>query len=446
MLRAFQLRRRILFAIAASVPLLTGPAHPARAQLGVIGGQTGPGIEGLPSQSGRPSPLDERGRAENALVAGDWLLYPTAFAGAIFDTNPSQTAGQSQASGGARLVPSLLAERTNSISRTSLYAMTDARLYANGESQGVNSLAARVGAIQDYEPVETWVFHGQGDYTRQRDVFSTLGVTRNLSSLNPTGVGVVPTQQPTVYNQLSGTASVLKRFSSSFVSVGGSVFDIMYNQPSNTVPTPSGTVYTATSRGGIWIGPDIYAFVSGSVDTRDWNTASLNSSGFRTLLGLGSDQIGLLRGEIYGGYQQEAFDSATIGSVSSSVYGGHVDYLPYPKLTLRAVADRTIGVSLLGTVPATAVGTSSIVTSFLGQVNYALFPEWEWSGRAGYVRAAYNESSRRDNGWTLGATLTYSIWQSFGLSLDYQHLALDSNFPDQGFSRDVVTFGISYKY
>jgi len=446
LIRTYRLCRRILFAIAAGAPLLAGSAYPARAQLGVIGGQTGPGIEGLPSQSGRPSPLDERGRPENALVAGDWLLYPTAFAGAIFDTNPSQTAGQSQASGGARLVPSLLAERTNSISRTSLYAMTDARLYANGESQGVNSLAARVGAVQDYEPIETWVFHGQGDYTRQRDVFSTLGVTHNLSSLNPTGVGVVPTQQPSVYNQLSGTTSVLKRFSSAFVSVGGSVFDIMYNQPSGTVPPPSGVVYTATSRGGIWIGPDIYTFVSGSVDKRDWNTTSLNSSGFRTLLGLGSDQFGLLRGEIYGGYQQEAFDSAAIGTVGSSVYGGHLDYFPYPKLTLRAGADRTIGVSLIGAVPATAVGTSSIVTSFLGQANYALFPEWEWSGRAGYVRAAYIESSRRDNGWTLGATLTYSIWQSFGLSLDYQHLAMNSNVPDRGFSRDVVTFGVSYKY
>src|SRR4051812_14615845 len=60
----------------------------------------------------------------------------------------------------------------------------------------------------------------------------------------------------------------------------------MYNQPSGTVPPPSGVVYTATSRGGIWIGPDIYTFVSGSVDKRDWNTTSLNSSGFRTLLGL----------------------------------------------------------------------------------------------------------------------------------------------------------------
>jgi hypothetical protein len=427
------------------VPLLAAATFPVHAQLGAIGGSAGPAIEAPPPQSGRPSPLDERGRAENALIVGDWLLYPNAFAGAIYDTNPSQSGQGSQASAGARLVPSLLAERTDAISRTSLYAMTDARLYATGDTQGI--VAARLGAIEDFEPAESWVLHGQGDYTRQRDLFTTLGVTHDLSSLNPTGVGVVPTQQPNTYNQLTGTTSVLKRFSNAFVSFGGSAVDIIYegqNGQNNTVQQPSGIVLTGTGRGGIWITPDFYTFVSGSVDTRKWNTSSLNSSGFRTLVGIGSDQIGLFSGEAYGGYQQENFDSAAVGTVGGSVYGGRLAYYPLPKLTLRAGADRTIGSSLLGTVPATAA--SSIVTSFLGQITYALFPEWEWSGRAGYVRAAYNETPQRDNGWTAGTTLTYSVWRNFGLTLDYQHVALNSNVPDQGFSRDIVTLGVSYKY
>jgi hypothetical protein len=438
---------RIFFALGAGALLPAGAMDSARAQLGAIGGQTGPAIEALPPQSGRPSAFEEPGRAENALVAGDWLLYPTAFAGGIYDSNPAQSAQNPKASGGIRLVPAILAERTADISKTSLYAMTDARVYAVGETQGVDAVAARLGAIQDYEPADSWVLHAQGDYTRQRDVFSTLGVTHNLSSLNPTGVGVVPTQEPTTYNQFSGTASVLKRFSSAFVSLGGSTVGILYNQPgANIPPPPSGVIFTGVTRGGIWVSPDIYTYVSGAVDKRNWDTSSLNSSGFRTLVGLGSDQIGLFRGEIYGGYQQESFDSGAIGTVGGSAYGGHLEYFPIPKLTLRAAADRTIGASLLGAAPATALGTASLVTSLLGQVVYAPFPEWEWSGRGGYVRAAYTDSPRRDNGWTLGATLTYSVWQSFGLTLDYQHLALNSNVPDQGFSRDIVTFGVSYKY
>ncbi len=151
--------------------------------------------------------------------------------------------------------------------------MTDARVYAIGETQGVDAVAARLGAIEDYEPADSWVLHAQGDYTRQRDVFSTLGVTHSLSSLNPTGVGVVPTQQPTTYNQFTGTGSVLKRFSNAFVSLGGSTVGILYNQPSGTVPPPSGVIFTAVTRGGIWVTPDIYTYVSGAVDKRNWDTS-----------------------------------------------------------------------------------------------------------------------------------------------------------------------------
>jgi hypothetical protein len=441
---AYHQNHHLPFAFAMGALISMCVASPVHAQLGAIGGQAGPAIEAPPPPSGRPSPLDERGRAENALIVGDWLLYPTAFAGAIYDTNPAQTSRQANPSWGARLVPAILAQRTAAISRTSLYAMGDARLYATGNSQNADAVAARLGAIQDYEPVESWVLHGQGDYTRQRDVFGTLGVTNSLTSLNPTGVGIVPTPQPSTYDQLVATGSVLKRFSNAFVSLGGSAVGIIYEQQSGVVTPPSGAIYTATSRGGLWLTPDIYAFVSGSVDKRNWDATTLNSSGFRTLAGLGSDQIGLFRGEIYGGYQQENFNSGGIGTVSGSVYGGRLDYSPYPKLTLRAGADRTIGASLLGTAP--AAGTASIVTSVLGQANYALFPEWELNGRTGYVRAVYTDTPQRDNAWTFGATLTYSIWQNFSLSFDYQHLALNSNVPGQSFSRDVVTFGISYKY
>ena len=184
-MRAHRPNCRILIALVAGTLLLAGSTKPVRAQLGAIGGPTGPAIEALPPQSGRPSELEERGQAENALVAGDWLLYPTAFAGGIYDSNPAQSALNPRASGGIRLVPAILAERTAAISRTSLYAMTDARVYAIGETQGVDAVAARLGAIEDYEPADSWVVHAQGDYTRQRDIFSTLGVTNNLLIAQP---------------------------------------------------------------------------------------------------------------------------------------------------------------------------------------------------------------------------------------------------------------------
>jgi len=53
---------------------------------------------------------------------------------------------------------------------------------------------------------------------------------------------------------------------------------------------------------------------------------------------------------------------------------------------------------------------------------------------------------RRDDAWTGGATLSYSVWQNFGLTLDYQHVQLNSNVPLQSFTRDVVSVGGNYRY
>jgi hypothetical protein len=53
---------------------------------------------------------------------------------------------------------------------------------------------------------------------------------------------------------------------------------------------------------------------------------------------------------------------------------------------------------------------------------------------------------RKDDAWTAGGTVTYSVWQNFGLTLDYQRVQLRSNVPLQGFTRDVVTLGGTYRY
>ena len=79
------------------------------------------------------------------MVLGDWLVYPTVFAGALFDSNPSQSSSGAKSSAGGRLVPSLLAETTNGISKTTLYGMADAQLYTNQSNGNSDTVAARAG-------------------------------------------------------------------------------------------------------------------------------------------------------------------------------------------------------------------------------------------------------------------------------------------------------------
>jgi hypothetical protein len=417
------------------------------AQVGTIGGTGAPGMSPAPVSSGRPDVFAAEGRAEDALIVGDWLLYPSAFGGVLYDSNVNQTQTKVRSSPGLRLVPSLLGNTNNGLSQTTIYGMVDGRIYTNQNAGGGDAVSVRSGVIEAYKPLEDLTFTGQGDYTRQKDLFNTLGTTPVSPSLNPTGLGLSPTTNPQSYDQFSGSASVQKDFGQAFVTLGGSIVDQMYDRNTGTTaPSPDGVTYTGTVRGGYWIVPALYGYVEGAFDSRDLVTSSLRSSGYRTVGGLGTDQIGLVRGEVYGGYQSESYRSAGIGTTSSPSFGARGFYYPLPELTLNLAVDETLGATLLATTPTSPIGTSTKVTSVLGTAGYSIAPEWTASGRAGYIHTDYTRNVRRDDAWTLGTTLTYSIWRNVGVTLDYQHVELSSNVALQSFSRDVVTLGVSYKY
>jgi len=412
------------------------------AQVGGIGGTGGSiSIEQPPVATGREDVFQKPGRAEDALVLGDWLLYPSAFAGVMYDTNVNQSSG-GFASGGLRVSPSLLAQQDSGLFKTTLYGSADGRFYLRNVPGDGQVISARAGATETYTPLPDVIINGQADFTRQQDLFATLGTEQTVAPLNPTGVGLSPTANPTSYNQLSGAASIQKNFARTFLSVGGSVVDIEYDNNTSTVaPSPNGTTYTGVARGGFWITPALYGYVEGTLDSRDYATNSLGSSGYRIAGGVGTDQIGLMKGEVYVGYQAEDYNSATIGTVGGTVYGVRGHYFPLPELTLNLSVDESLGATLL-----TAGGNATKVDTYLTTADYSISPQWRASGRGGYIHTDYVGNARRDEAWTVGGTVTYDLMRNVGLTLDYQHLQLSSNAVGQGFSRDVITLGATYKY
>jgi len=418
----------------------------AWAQVGAFGGPRGPSLTPPPVVVDRDSPFARPSRDYSAVPVGIWLVYPSIFAGAIYDSNINQSATAKKSGWGGRLVPSFLAEATDGIHKSTFYGMADIRGYSARDSDIGDSIAARTGFIQRYQPRPDIVFNAQVDYTRQRDLFSTFGIDHSVTTLNPTAVGLMPLTNPLAYNQFAATVSVQKTFDRAFVNFGGSVVDIMYdNNATVLAPSPDGVTYTGTGRGGFWFTPFLYGYAEGSLDQRRYSTDQLNSHGYRTVGGIGTDQIGLFRGEVYGGYQSQQHDFAPLGTVNGPVVGARLFYYPTRELTIAASVDESIGVTLLELAPG-APGTSTKATSALLQATYALAREWAASARFGYIRTEYVDTIRRDDAWMTGATVTYSVWQNFGLTLDYQHIQLSSNVPLQGFTRDVVMLGGTYKY
>jgi hypothetical protein len=417
----------------------------ASAQVGMLGGNDGPSLTPPPVVTDHDDPFAKRTREYQALPIGGWLLYPTLFVGGLYDSNPSQGLSNKSASFGGRVVPSLLAEATDGINKSTFYGTLDGRAYSTQTASAYDTVSARTGLIQQYNPTADWALSAQGDFTRQRDLFSTFGVDNSVTTLNTTSVGLAPTVNPITYNQYSATASVQKTFGEMFFNLRGSAVDIVYDNAGPGAPSPDGVTFSGIGRAGLWFTPALYLYTEASLDRRHYSTAEFNSSGYRAVGGIGSDQIGLFKGELFGGYQAEQFDFAPLGNVASSVFGGSVYYYPLPELTIRASVNQSLGVSLLSQSPGT-LGTSTKADTALLQATYSLAKEWNASARFGYIRTSYSDSSRIDNAWTAGATLSYSVWQNLAVTFDYQYVQVASTAPLQSFTRNVVTLGLTYKY
>jgi hypothetical protein len=418
----------------------------AAAQVGAIGGIGAPSIAPPPVSTERPDIFVKPGIADDAMIAGGWLIYPSAFVGGVYDSNVNQSGTNAISAGGVRLAPNLLAETTTDLTKTTIYGLADGRIYF-GQGSNNDAIDVHSGVIETYQPLADLIFIAQGDYTRQKDLFSTLGSTHNVQNLNPTGIGLSPVANPQGYNQLTGGASVQKNFAQAFVIASGSIVGQIYDSNTSVSNLSANNVtYTGTMRGGFWMTPALYGYVEGSGDSRHQSVSSLDSSGYRIIGGVGTDQIGLVRGEVYGGYQAEDYSATGINTVGSAVYGVRGYYYPLPELTLNVAVDESLGVSLLGGTPTSPLGTATRVTTALGTAEYALSQEWAASGRGGYIHTEFVDNPRRDNSWTLGGTVTYHVLRNMGLTADYQHIQLSSNAAGQSFSRDVVTLGLTFKY
>jgi Putative beta-barrel porin 2 len=421
---------------------------PTDLQLAQVGGFGSPGGQSItppPVTTGReeaaPSPEAERA----GLPLGNWLVLPSASVAGFYDTNPQQLATGQKPGGGLRLTPSFLAQQTSGVYSTTLYGLVDGLIYIPEQVANANTITAKTGVTEIYQPSQDWILNGQLDYTRQKDLFATFAVAPSLVPLNPTGVGLSPTTNPLSYNQFTAAGSVQKNASDGFVIGNGSVVGIVYSGTSASAPSPNGVFFTGSLRGGYWVLPDFYTFLGGSGNSYQYATSNLSSNGYSIFAGVGSDQIGLFKGEAYAGFQSEMYNS-TAGTVNSPDFGGRLHYYPVPEFTADFFFDRAFGASLLASASATQPGAPTLVTTVLGQGSYKLAPEWGASGRAGYINTNYIDTIRRDNAWTVGATISYSVWQNLGLALDYQYINLNSNVPLQSFTRSVVTLGLTYKY
>jgi hypothetical protein len=392
------------------------------------------------------NPFAAPGRDGEALVLGQWLVFPSLSLEAIYDDNINQTETNRLSGTGVRAIPSVTATTDQGLYKTQVFGTLDERYYFVGDAPSSNSLAANAGFTESYEIMPDLVMRMTGNYTRQKDLFDTLSDNYAATNLNTTGVGLAPVSNPQSYNQFAGSASINKTWDRTFAALTGSAVDILYDSGNQSSPSPNGSVYSVTARAGQWFAPTLYAYAEGSADTRSYAVTALDSHGYRAVAGLGFDQSTFYRGEVYGGYQSETNNSGSLSDVATPSFGGRLSYHPLPDLILTASVDRSLGVTTQALSLGTAPGTNSIVTTSLFNVGYHINPEWSVAAHLGYIRSTYVGSPQLDNAWTLGGALSVNLWRNVSFNLDYAYLRDSSNLAAQNFVRNVASAGLSYRY
>jgi len=309
-------------------------------------------------------------------------------------------------------------------------------------------------------------FNFYGDYTRETDIFNSalnfnngaIGPTPSSSPapifLNPFGTS--PAVNPVTYNQFSAGAAATKTMGDGFVTLGGDVAHIVWDHTNSPFQiAEDGTLARVTGRFGYNVTPQFYVFAEPSgIFQRINNSTTVDTSGYRIVGGIGSaDPNSLFRGEIWGGYQFQHEDLTTDlniaglkgGNTHDGVFGGSLYYYPTRYWTFLALAQESLGVTMLGTVTA-PVGTPTRTFTSILQTTYHLSRVWSVGARAGYTRAQYIGTPRLDHGWMAGASFNYEVWRNLLATLDYQHTANHSNVVLSSFDDNRYSAGLTYQY
>jgi hypothetical protein len=372
---------------------------------------------------------------DGALQIANWLVFGNLGVGGAYDSNVTLSPSNPVTAYGVRVTPNVVAEYNTGIQRTFIYGTGDFRYYPTiGNTQIWNSAA---GIVHVWEIERGFIFRAQAQVA---DGETGLGFT-NIG--NNAVVAINPVQATSLY----GSTSIQRDVGLFFGAVGGSVTHQMFSD-TQTVDTNiavpesyrDGTTAIVSGRFGYNVSPLVYAFVEPSFNTASYDNSSLNSDGYRFVAGLGSARIGLMNGEIYGGFINQHFEDPSIAPLTEPVYGGRLSYYPTRFVTLTASVAQEVATSDYNT-RAFLPGSVTYTNTSALKVNWDVTRSITLAGSFQYSHWEYLGSTVVQDFWTASADITYWFTPRFGLILDYSRITENSNIVGGNYTDNFVSVG-----
>lgn len=200
------------------------------------------------------------------------------------------------------------------------------------------------------------------------------------------------------------------------------------------------TRYLGTARVGYEIVPEYEAFLRGAWRLTDYDDATdddgLNRDFdyFRITAGARIDFTGILFGDLFAGYQNQAYDDSRFQSIGGPTFGG--------KLTWNLSKLTTIGGSVERRIQETTLTESAgyFGTEFSASVNHELLRNLIIGGDARLIFNDYEGIGRDDDEVRAGIYIRYLMNRNIYFSTRYDYQTRDSNVSGADYNKNVIMF------
>jgi hypothetical protein len=486
---------------------LVGVAASAVRAQDVFGGSGGSGGSGgLGASSGDAPGLTvfsaDTQRPDQGLALAGWMLYPSFYAGGIYNDNVYAARADRIGIPGVQISPSLEVNRDDGLFKTD--ASFTALITAYPGAGPINRYSGLLlTKIHDAPPTnftgnghvtETWTPREDLTVTASGNVYRSNGLFGTGGNGTSPGAAITPSSVLSLAS-VSARNQYINSFGSQLaveknidertsVRASGYFQGISYDntQTVTSLSFPSlnsvnnsqnGLSYGTTLRGSFNLTPRIYVYVVPNMYFRKYENYAIDANGYTINAGIGSNLIGLFSGEIYGGYQEQWSVYRKFGTLVAPSYGFRINYFPTPLLTLTLNASTnltTTDATGLGLTSAQGIGLtlptsvfSSIqnnaLTGFTQRINlqaeYGLnnyttvttsggFFETKSSGRQSFTQQA----------WFASTKISYNFWRNTSIDATYSFVQTAGTrsvvtalgTPPLGFQQNVFSAGLRYSY
>lgn len=188
-------------------------------------------------------------------------------------------------------------------------------------------------------------------------------------------------------------------------------------------------------------GFEVLGAVSGNrLENKGVGVQDFDGNHFDVRAGIAMEASPLLKFEFLAGYGLRDYDSADKKEISTSVFGGNVEWLPTRRMTVRGKAFRNISDS------PDANGGTFITTGVGAEIDYEIYHNLIGRSGISYDNSEFTSTDREDDTLSAGVGLQYLYSKNMHFTAGYQYIQRDSTDTNFDATNNRFTVGAKLQF